>query len=158
MLYVQPELLDEKIRDVAQKRQIPVLTLEWLFDCFKLNARQPEDKYTVSSIRAQIATKAGAVGAQESFAAAVLAAHEVLISPAALGSDERLLQMAEELGATALTWRSAEELQEALQARGVVLGGAKTNECPLNDASECCTIVVLIDGEEAVQQLKNSQR
>jgi len=107
----EPELLDEKIRDVAQKRQIPVLTLEWLFDCFKLNARQPEDKYTVSSIRAQIATKAGAVGAQESFAAAVLAAHEVLISPAALGSDERLLQMAEELGATALTWRSAEELQ-----------------------------------------------
>lgn len=119
---VLPELLDTRLFEGATKRAKPVVTVQWLFDCFRTNSRQAEDRYAVSSTVGSPSVAAGPAGlTAESFAAKVLAGHDVLISPSALGSDPQLPQMAEELGATVHTWRSVDELMSLLEVRGILL-------------------------------------
>merc|ERR1712217_36677 len=102
--------------EVAVKRNRPVVTIQWLFDCFRLHARQPEERYLVSG-RQLVSSPM----AQQNYAPPVLATHNVLISPSALGSDAQLPQMAEELGASVHTWRSVDELMVLLQSCGVLI-------------------------------------
>ena len=59
------------------------------------------------------------------FDAAVLAGHRVLISPSSLGSNMKLLQMAEELGAETQTWRDTDELIELLREPAAVVARAE---------------------------------
>mmetsp|Transcript_13061 Transcript_13061/g.37230 ORF Transcript_13061/g.37230 Transcript_13061/m.37230 type:complete len:952 (+) Transcript_13061:87-2942(+) len=114
-----PELLDRKLLEGAARRNVPVVTVQWLFDCFRTHSRQAEERYSVSSFLGKAGPQASQGGpSAASFAATVLAGHEVLISPSALGSNAQLPQMGEELGATVHTWRSVDELKALLEARG----------------------------------------
>jgi len=133
VVYVNASLVETKILEISRRRQIPVVAVQWIFDSYKANARLPTDSYVVES-----ATSPSAAAAPEAptcfFDAAVLAGHRVLISPSALGSDGRLPQMAEELGAEAQTWRNAEELVQLLR-KAVELGqdsAARTGEAETN--------------------------
>lgn len=117
---VIPELLDPKLREAAQRRRIPVVTVQWLSECFATNARQPETRFSLSEPSAAAPPPPArqldaGVQPTQSFAATVLAGHDVLISPSVLGSRAQLPQMAEELGASVHTWRSAEELKALLE-------------------------------------------
>lgn len=117
---VMPENLDRKTYDVAMRKQIPVVTLQWLIDCYNLNARQPEDKYDVAVMLGKLDSQAKSSDPEttqipKNFNAAVLSGHDVLISPAALGSNPSLPQMAEELGGTVHTFRSPAELASLLK-------------------------------------------
>eukprot|EP00440_Ansanella_granifera_P034703 gb/GFBE01037647.1/.p1 GENE.gb/GFBE01037647.1/~~gb/GFBE01037647.1/.p1 ORF type:complete len:464 (+),score=101.22 gb/GFBE01037647.1/:1-1392(+) len=114
---VVPEFLDSRLAERARKRQIPLVSVQWLFDCFRMSGRQSEEKYAVSEGSAVNSAEQSAAATQSgnSFAVTVLANTEILISPAALGSLPKLPQMAEELGAVVQTWRSVEELLQMLQ-------------------------------------------
>lgn len=103
-----PELMDRKQYDAACRKDIPVVTVQWLFDCFNLNVRQAEERYAIGGLLGKMESqgKSAEVVSQQtvdvapaSFAVDVLSGHDVFVSPSALGSDERLPQMAEELGA-----------------------------------------------------------
>jgi len=157
---VVPELLDKRLFEGAMKRSKPVVTFQWLCDCFRMQARLPEDQYAVSikslaGSALQIGGVAGAQTSAASFATKVLASHEVLISPSALGSDPQLPRKAEELGAVAHTWRSFAELMALLEAYGVHpvgatvqgqgLGGSEDGE----GSNSRRNVVVLLDQEEA---------
>jgi hypothetical protein len=156
---VVPELLDKRLFEGATKRSKPVVTFQWLCDCFRMQARLPEEHYAVSNkALAGSALQAGGVsGAQTtaaSFATKVLASHEVLISPSALGSDPQLPQKAEELGAVAHTWRSFAELMALLEAYGVYPVGATVQgkgSGSLEDGDGGTSrrnVIVLLDQEE----------
>merc|ERR1719203_903533 len=54
------------------------------------------------------------------FPSGILAEHDILISPSALGSDAGLPQMAEELGGTVRAWLSADELASLLESSEVL--------------------------------------
>merc|ERR1719356_1477060 len=47
---VMPEHLDRRMYDAACRKKIPVVTVQWLFDCFGMHARQPEDRYSVAGV------------------------------------------------------------------------------------------------------------
>jgi len=156
---VVPELLDKRLFEGATRRLKPVVTFQWLCDCFRMQARLPEEHYAVSiKALAGSALQAGGVaGAQTtaaSFATKVLASHEVLISPSALGSDPQLPQKAEELGAVAHTWRSFAELMSLLEAYGVHPVGAAVQGKGLGSSEDCDgsasrrNVIVLLDQEE----------
>jgi len=97
---------------------------------------------------------AGAQTTAASFATKVLANHEVLISPSALGSDPQLPQKAEELGAVAHTWRSFAELMALLKRLRSAsswwhrarerIGGSEDGD----GSASRRNIVVLLDQEE----------
>jgi len=125
VICVQPEHLDRKQYDAAQRKQIPVVTVQWLFDCFSTHARQVEHRYGVERWMQQVESQQAVVSREapppqrpaalaQPFAAGVLQGLRVLISPSALGSDARLPSMAEELGGSVRAWRCAEELEKLL--------------------------------------------
>jgi len=136
-----PELLDRKMFEAAGRKGIPVVGVQWLFDCFRLNAHQPESRYAVAASAVGTAAAAAAVHGTQGVVAAtaasqvggsellaqtgtalagnVLSGYEIFISPSALGSDERLPRMAEELGAKVRMWRNAAEMSSMLEAAGV---------------------------------------
>jgi len=151
-----PELMDRKQYDAACRKDIPVVTVQWLFDCFNLNVRQAEERYAIGGLLGKMESqgKSAEVVSQQtvdvapaSFAVDVLSGHDVFVSPSALGSDERLPQMAEELGAKVRTWRSAAELLSALEA-----SGAASQEAASGGSSGSTAgprhMVVLLESEE----------
>eukprot|EP00747_Dinoflagellata_sp_TGD_P213347 gnl/TRDRNA2_/TRDRNA2_86310_c2_seq1.p1 gnl/TRDRNA2_/TRDRNA2_86310_c2~~gnl/TRDRNA2_/TRDRNA2_86310_c2_seq1.p1 ORF type:complete len:695 (+),score=110.39 gnl/TRDRNA2_/TRDRNA2_86310_c2_seq1:1-2085(+) len=155
---VVPKLLDRKTFDGAKKRRIPVVEVQWLFDCYSRCKKQPAEPYSIdahsSDVTDQLSPDHSRASARQ-FAAAVLAGHDVLISLSALGSDARLPKMAEELGAAPRTWRSAHELREALEACGAWASAsaacAGASDANGSDAGSKTNhrVVVLLDEEEA---------
>jgi hypothetical protein len=122
---VNPELVDSKQYESACKRKKPMVTVKWLFDCYDTHCLQPEERYFIKSVQAvpdsPVASQETPVAKQRSFA--VLASYDVFISPASLGSDQKLPERAEELGAKVHTWRNVDELRAALAACGVTPPG-----------------------------------
>jgi len=127
---VLPALTDSRLAESARKRQIPLVSAQWLFACFNSSGRQPEEQYSVKVDGSQAAdgrdyffnpeSAEGATGGVAalltSFAATVLANHHICISTSALGSHPKLPQMADELGAARVdTWRSVAELRALLE-------------------------------------------
>eukprot|EP00927_Polykrikos_kofoidii_P040321 TRINITY_DN34498_c0_g2_i1.p1 TRINITY_DN34498_c0_g2~~TRINITY_DN34498_c0_g2_i1.p1 ORF type:complete len:1008 (-),score=164.93 TRINITY_DN34498_c0_g2_i1:132-3155(-) len=49
---VVPALLDRKLHESASKRNIPVVTVQWLLDCFSSNSRQSEEQYVIGNVSA----------------------------------------------------------------------------------------------------------
>jgi len=156
---VVPELLDKRLFEGATRRSKPVVTVQWLCDCFRMQTRLSEEHYAVSvkALAGSGLQAGGAAGAQTtaaSFATKVLAGHEVLISPSALGSDPQLPRKAEELGAVAHTWRSFAELLTLLKAHGVHPVGPPVQGQGLESSEDGDTsanrrnVVVLLDQEE----------
>merc|ERR1712226_509500 len=83
VVYVNASLVEAKTLEIARRRQIPVVAVQWIFDSYKANARLPTDSYVVESV-----TSPSAAAAPEApcfFDTAVLAGHRLLISPSALG-------------------------------------------------------------------------
>ncbi|CAK0858534.1 unnamed protein product, partial [Prorocentrum cordatum] len=140
-----PGLLEGKTHASALRKKIPVVSVQWLFDCYRRCSRQLEDRYHVGPPQAQAPRFEESAAPAQSFASTVLAGHTVLISPAALGSEAQLPRMAEELGAAARTWRSAEELEACCRAAaGDRADGASGGQA-------CAAMVVLLDREEAAR-------
>lgn len=137
MVCVVPSLVDPQQFENAKKRNKPMVSVQWLFDCYKNSVRQPEERYEIK-VSANLpmdspAKPAGALLKQGAFA--VLDAYEIFISPCVLGSDNKLPNKAEELGATVHLWRDAEKLRSVLVAS-------------LGSASKTRNIVVLVEKEE----------
>eukprot|EP00931_Biecheleriopsis_adriatica_P118200 TRINITY_DN93656_c0_g1_i1.p1 TRINITY_DN93656_c0_g1~~TRINITY_DN93656_c0_g1_i1.p1 ORF type:complete len:866 (-),score=182.56 TRINITY_DN93656_c0_g1_i1:23-2620(-) len=129
---VLPDQLESRLVESAQKRQIPLVSVQWLFDCYRMNGRQPEERYAITGSAA--AEEISATPTQGStFACSVLMKSTIFISPAALGSQPKLPQMGEELGAVVHTWRNVEELRLLLEQSAASVGQA----------------VVLVEKEEA---------
>jgi len=160
---VVPELLDSKRFEELSRKGHHVVSVQWLLDCYSRGSRQLEKDYDISGLRGKAEPPSQAsvesVPAQE-FAATVLTGFTVLVSLLALGSNSQLLQMAEELGTTAQTWRTVDELRELFDASGVPKASPKTSEgeAPgVGDGSGTATarqdasvnLVVLVEKEEA---------
>mmetsp|Transcript_64338 Transcript_64338/g.178798 ORF Transcript_64338/g.178798 Transcript_64338/m.178798 type:complete len:941 (-) Transcript_64338:70-2892(-) len=143
-----PALLDRKLRESATRKQKTIVTVQWLLDCFRSNARQLEERYCIGA---------------PSRPPPLLAGHDMLISPSALGSDGRLPKMAEELGASVHTWTSASELRTLLErgeasavvsdANGAGVAEAGATTATVSTGSEANggrrQVIVLLDEEEA---------
>ncbi|CAE6957968.1 unnamed protein product [Symbiodinium natans] len=120
---VVPERLEAGLAEKAKKRQIHLVTAQWLLDCNRRGSRQPEARYNVRdaapaaspslSLEDEALAKASScVGAT------VLAKCDILVSPWALGLQPKLMQMAKELGATSVrAFRNVEDLRALLQAK-----------------------------------------
>ncbi|CAJ1337973.1 unnamed protein product [Effrenium voratum] len=100
--------LDPRIADSAKKRQIPVVSVQWLFDCFRLGSHQPEANYASSASSVSAAIEGAAPAASS---VAVLAKCEVFVSLSAVAAEPKLMQMAKELGASARSFRRCSELE-----------------------------------------------
>jgi hypothetical protein len=149
---VNASRVDEKIFVTARRKQIPVVTLQWIFDSFKANARLPFDSYVV-----ELESLRNAAGAPTEpvhnidIAAGVLAGHRILISPYALGSNDdggRLPQLAEELGAVEVqTWRNAKEFEELL--RKAITAAAEAQDGATDDNA----VVIVLEHEDPEHEL-----
>jgi len=171
---VMPEHLDRKMYEVACKKNVPTVSVQWLFDCFSMNSRQPEAKYDVANVlgkmdsQAKISSETNNLHSSRSFNAEVLSGHDVLVSPSALGSDARLPQMAEELGGTVQTWRSPTEFAQLLascevtpsepstagtlgSSAGLASSGAEAGGNGARSSGKRRHVVVLLDKEEVTE-------
>mmetsp|Transcript_60216 Transcript_60216/g.107298 ORF Transcript_60216/g.107298 Transcript_60216/m.107298 type:complete len:914 (+) Transcript_60216:76-2817(+) len=155
---VVPGHLEAKRYEDYVRKNKKVVSVQWLFDCYSMQSRQPEERYSIDGLRplpgsspAKLASSASLSSTSSSLA--VLATHEVFISPAALGSDAQLPCRAEELGAEVHTWRNAGELRSALEARGIprAATSAGTATSTGTGSNQQSNIVVLIEKEEAAE-------
>jgi len=156
MVCVVPELVDIKQYESSCKRNKHMVTLKWLFDCFYMYSRQPEENYCIKTPQLMVPDSPGMqmqtpIPKQRSLA--VLASFQIFISPSSFGSDDKLPCRAEDLGAEVHTWRSADELQAALASCGILPSNGNGDE-PESLASGSSKgghdqkIVVLVEKEE----------
>lgn len=122
---VMPEHLDRKMYEMACKKNIPVVNVQWLMDCFSMHARQPEAQYNVAQALGRMDTQQltgqeASPPSAQTFSAGILSGHDVLISPSALGCDPKLPMMAEELGGSVRAWRSVQDLTSLLEGHEVL--------------------------------------
>lgn len=147
LVCVVPEYLDHKIYESACKRSIPVVTMKWLFDCYEMLERQPEDRYICKPVADTPASPPMAstppVAVERSFA--VLSSYHIFISPSTLGSNGRLPERATELGAKVTAWRSVDELQESLALLGIP---PKASESAGTGTTCNDNVAVLVEKEE----------
>lgn len=131
ILCAEQSFLDDATVARAQKRQLPVIMVQWLYDCFVKGAKQNEDMYKVVKEKSSNASAAGGFGS------AVLAGHELLISPFAIRCTSDLALKAQELGAKATAWKTPQDLV------------AKLQEKPRLDTDKAVTLIILERSEVA---------
>jgi len=108
----EPSLLQNGIAEVATKRQIPLVSVQWLLDCFRLGSLQPERDYAISNPSGFAAAGPGPVACFT----AVLAKCDIFVSKTTLGNAPDLEKMAKELAAASFQiWSSSDELRRCLQ-------------------------------------------
>ncbi|CAK9022554.1 unnamed protein product [Durusdinium trenchii] len=110
----EASLLEARLAEMATKRQVPLVSVQWLLDCFRYGEHQKEDKYTIS-------TSSGSTSASNEAAAtcftAVLNKCDILLSNSTLSVEPDLLRMAKELAAARVqTWKSIDELRTLLRS------------------------------------------
>lgn len=139
---VVPDLLEGRLAESARKRQIPLISMHWLIDCFRMTTRLPEERYAISrgsdaGNSKEIVGATPAIGS--SFGATVLSASDILISPSALGCQPRLPQMAEELGAASVhTWRDIQELSKLIGTSSLKVTEGSRQTVVLVEKEEAC--------------------
>jgi len=73
---VVPELLEKKLYESASKRRVPIVSVQWLFDSFKMHAKQPEERFSLSNMQGNVSSppkpSASSSPATDSFSATVL--------------------------------------------------------------------------------------
>lgn len=118
MICLRPELLDRKKFEFVKSKGKWILTAQWLMDSVRTRVAQPEQKYVVSVQQCKSASSVPEQGSTSTrnFATSVLVGYDIFFSLAALGSNARLPQMAEELGAKVQTMQTTEELRAAVPA------------------------------------------
>lgn len=119
----EPSLLQSSFAELAAKRQIPLVSVQWLLDSFRLGSLQPEEKYGISGngingISSSSDVSASATGGPVACFTAVLAKCDILLSKTTLANTPDLQKMAKDLAAASVeTWKTADELRNCLQAR-----------------------------------------
>mmetsp|Transcript_41305 Transcript_41305/g.95109 ORF Transcript_41305/g.95109 Transcript_41305/m.95109 type:complete len:776 (-) Transcript_41305:83-2410(-) len=117
---VFPEALEQDILTKARHKKQHVLTPQWLLDCLRHKTRVAEQPYDIGGATAthrdaqsQLTSTASSRSSntQTGAVSSVLRDHLLLLSVQALGSEKRLMEMTEELGGEARTWRNCQELQ-----------------------------------------------
>lgn len=144
---VDPRHLEGRTVEVASRKGVPVVSVQWLFDSYTHGTREPESGYRVnalslSSIPTPEIDSGSILASTASFNARVLSGHVILISPFALGSDPKLPEMAEELGASVQIWKTFEELLSRMKS----LKSTNPSENSTSSSSTCT--VVLLDERE----------
>lgn len=117
----EPSLLQSSFAELAAKRQIPLVSVQWLLDSFRLGSLQPDGKYGISGISGISSSSdvsASATGGPVACFTAVLAKCDILLSKTTLANTPDLHKMAKDLAAASVEiWKTADELRNCLQAR-----------------------------------------